>query len=78
MNCDCIKMVDDKLAEENLALDTTIIFSNPVTVTLSLSTHWKDSDKKPRGKKPKTIIVNFCPFCGKSAERKAKAGARNG
>lgn len=73
MNCDCIKVIDEKLAEENLALDTMIIFSNPVSVTLALSTHWIDKAKKPRGKKPKTIIVNFCPFCGKSAERKTKA-----
>lgn len=75
MNCDCIKMVDDKLAGENLALDTLIILSNPVTVTLALSTHWKDSTKKRRGEKPKTLIVNFCPFCGASAEREAKAVA---
>ena len=73
MNCDCIKMVDEKLAEENLALDTMIILSNPGGVTLSISTHWKDAGKKPRSKKPKTILVNFCPFCGKSAEREAKA-----
>lgn len=72
MNCDCIKVIDAKLAEENLALDTMIILSNPVMVTLSLSTHWKELTKKPRGQKPKTLVVNFCPFCGKSAERQSE------
>lgn len=73
MNCDCVNLIDDKLAEENLALDTMIILSNPVSVTLALSTHWKDSAKKQRGNNTKSIIVSFCPFCGKSAERKTKA-----
>lgn len=72
MNCDCIKIIDDKLAEENLALDTMIILGNPVTVTLALSTHWKDDTKKVRGKKTKNIMVTLCPFCGKSAERKGE------
>lgn len=69
MNCDCIELIDNKLAEENLALDTMIILGNPVSVTLAISTHWKDETKKPRGKKPKNIVVSLCPFCGVSAKR---------
>lgn len=65
MNCDCITAIDEKLAEQNLALDT--VFINVMTTfdsMLAISTHWKDSSKKVRGKKPATIIVTFCPFCG--------------
>jgi hypothetical protein len=69
MNCDCITNVNENLAERNMALDTMLILSNPGGVTLSISTHWKDPAKKPRGQKPITLVVNFCPFCGKSAER---------
>ena len=76
MNCDCITRVDEKLAEQNLALDVTFLISGGMQDTLSVSTHWKDSSKKVRGKKPPTIVVTFCPFCGKKAtkEDKAKAG----
>lgn len=73
MNCNCVNLIDEKLAEENLALDTVFILGPPFETTLAISTHWKDAEKKPRGKKPKTIIVSYCPFCGKKTERKQKA-----
>ena len=69
MNCDCISTINEKLAERNMELDTTLILSNLGGVTLSISTHWKDAAKKSRGQRPTTLIVNFCPFCGKSAEK---------
>jgi hypothetical protein len=60
MNCDCIAFALDTsfLLGENLSISTE---------TLSVGTHWKDSSKKIRGKKPPTIVVTFCPFCGKRA-----------
>ncbi len=70
MNCDCIQRIDEKLAEQNYALDTSFLLSKNLSLTavmLSVCTHWKDSTKKIRGKKPPTIIVTFCPFCGKKA-----------
>jgi len=70
MNCDCIQRIDEKLAEQNFALDTSFLLGKNLSltaVTLSISTHWKDPDKKVRGKKPPTIVVTFCPFCGKKA-----------
>ena len=66
MNCKCVSRINEHLAEQNLALDT--VFINVMTTfdcTLAVGTHWKDSTKKVRGKKPITIIVTFCPFCGK-------------
>lgn len=75
MNCDCITKIDEQLADQNLALDVTFI--NVMTTfdaMLGISTHWKDSSKKVRGKKPATIIVSFCPFCGtKAGKRTTKA-----
>jgi hypothetical protein len=67
MNCDCIRRIDDKLAEQNFELDVSFLLGEKLStmaVTLSIGTHWKDSEKKVRGKKPPTIVVTFCPFCG--------------
>jgi hypothetical protein len=74
MNCDCITTIDEKLAAQNLALDTMLILRNGGGVTLSMGTHWKDPARKPRGKKPTNLVVNFCPFCGTAA--KDYAGGR--
>jgi hypothetical protein len=71
MNCDCIAKIDEKLAEQNIALDTSFLLGknlNLSDVTLSVGTLWKDPSKKVRGKKPPTIVVTFCPFCGKKAQ----------
>jgi hypothetical protein len=70
MNCDCIAGIDEKLADQNFALDTSFLLGENLSlsaVTLSVGTHWKDESKKIRGKKPPTIVVTFCPFCGKKA-----------
>ncbi len=76
MTCDCIKLVDEKLAEQNLALDTSFTLGKgTVGQILTLSTHWKDETKKARGKKPTTLVCNFCPFCGKATAKDAKAEA---
>lgn len=67
MNCDCITLVNEKLAEQNLVLDTSFLFPD-FRCVLSIATHWKDPSKKVRGKKPTTILVTFCPFCGKKVK----------
>lgn len=70
MDCDCIKRINDQLAEQNFALDTSFLLGKNLSlsaVTLSVGTHWKDPSKKVRGKKPPTIVITFCPFCGKKA-----------
>lgn len=58
MNCDCVERIDEKLADQNFALDTTFLLGNDLSlsaITLSVGTHWKDPAKKVRGKKPPTI-----------------------
>jgi hypothetical protein len=72
MNCDCITRIDKQLAPQNFALDVSFLLgdnlsSSAMSTTLSVGTHWKDSSKKIRGKKPPTIVVTFCPFCGQKA-----------
>lgn len=70
MNCNCIQRIDEKLAEQNFALDVSFLLGDNLSLTsttLSVGTHWKDASKKIRGKKPPTIVVTFCPFCGKKA-----------
>jgi len=69
MNCKCINRVNGALADQNLELD--VVFINIMTTfdaTVAIGTHWKDSTKKVRGKKPATILVTFCQFCGVKAE----------
>lgn len=70
MNCDCIKRINEKLADQNFALDVSFInLMTSFDETLSISTHWKDSSKKIRGKKPSTILITFCPFCTKRVNK---------
>ena len=68
MNCDCITRVNEMLAEQNLELDSNFMFPK-MNQELSISTHWKDPTKKVRGKKPTTILVTFCPFCGVKVDK---------
>jgi hypothetical protein len=78
MNCDCIQRIDEKLAERNFALDTSFLLGeklSTMTLALSIGTHWKDSTKRVRGKKPPTIVVTFCPFCGKRTATEKAEGA---
>lgn len=71
MNCDCVTRINEQLAEENMALNTSVLFDDKmqISVSLGIGTHWIDSSKKPRGKKLTTVMVSLCPFCGKSAEK---------
>src|SRR5258706_16402976 len=62
-----------RVAEQNLALD--VVFTNVMTTfdaSLAIGTHWKDSSKKVRGKKPTTILITFCPFCGTKASKESE------
>lgn len=65
MNCECVATVNEGLATRNLELDTMFVLSKPnIPSLLYISTHWKDENKKQRGKRPTKLAVNFCPFCG--------------
>lgn len=65
MDCRCIEEINAKLEDQNYALDVSFInVMSTFDAVFSIGTHWKDSTKKVRGKKPPTIIAKFCPFCG--------------
>jgi hypothetical protein len=79
MNCDCITRIDEQLAPQNFALDVSFLLGDNLSLmstALCVGTHWKDSSKKVRGKKPPTIVVTFCPFCGKKASNEKTNGSR--
>lgn len=74
MNCDCITRVNEKLSDNNLALDTLFLLDSGKS-TLAIGTHFKDVDKKKRGDRPTNLLVTFCPFCGTKADGSAKPPA---
>ena len=59
--CDCIKNVDEKLAERNARLTQALVFGNRAAPTIMLQT--KVIEKK-RGAKPVGMFLCYCPFCG--------------
>lgn len=61
MNCNCIETINQRLKEQNLELDTSLMGR------LTIGTRWL---KPKRGEKPTRIAVTNCPFCGKKAEKK--------
>lgn len=66
MNCDCITRINEKLSEQNLALDTLFLLDQGKS-TLAIGTHFKDKDKRKRGERPTNLLVTFCPFCSERA-----------
>lgn len=65
--CDCIKTMNNRLAETNGHLITTL-FGTPRAVIGSVKV-----DRKKRGQPP-VAIASFCPFCGEAYEApKARA-----
>ena len=59
MNCDCIKMADEKLKSIGVALD--LAFRVPDMFPL-IQIQTKRIDNKR--KKATPVMVTFCPFCG--------------
>lgn len=55
--CQCIKLVNEKLADYNGKLETNWL-DNPPRALISVS------KVVPRGKKPPYMTATFCPFCG--------------
>ncbi len=61
MTCNCIETVDAELAGRNTKLGTTIIFSTPSYVTVTLQT---EALTRQRGRRPVAMLPTYCPFCG--------------
>ena len=59
--CDCIKNVDEKLAERNTRLTQALVFGNRSAPTIMLQT---EVIEKKRGAKPVGMFLSYCPFCG--------------
>lgn len=62
MACTCIKDLNEKLAEHNAVLVTTILGMPSVAVIGTVKL-----DSKKRGKPP-VMLASFCPFCGAAYE----------
>lgn len=61
MSCDCLKTMNDRLAERNTKLPETLVFSKPSYLTVTLTT---ELVAKKRGARAVGVIPTFCPFCG--------------
>lgn len=59
--CDCIKKVDEKLAERNTRLTQAIVCGNHSAPTIMLQTEIME---KKRGARATTVLLSYCPFCG--------------
>lgn len=62
--CDCIKKIDDKLAENEQCLNVVWgIGVNPSRPLIGLirKDRWQIESRR---NKPKHMIASFCPFCG--------------
>lgn len=67
MNCDCIERADEALKPFDTEIDVTFVGLTMKT-SLKVPTRWRDGVKPKRGKKPKAIIITFCPLCGTKAD----------
>lgn len=66
MDCDCIDKATEALKEHDTELDVTFLMPTMREV-LRVPTKWCDGVKPKRGKRPKVVLITFCPFCGKQA-----------
>lgn len=74
MNCDCIKTIDTQLAERNTKLAVSFVArevvkegKRSIEFDTGLSVEVAKIDPKKRGK-ALSVLVSFCPFCGKSVK----------
>ena len=61
MSCDCISVMDAKLAERNTKLTCGIVFTRPEAYAV----HVIEVEKLNLRKRDRVSVVpTFCPFCG--------------
>lgn len=64
MVCNCIEVMDTKLAEHNTRLGVTMAFPRNGSPAYTLPHIHTEKVEKRQRKGPALAIPNFCPFCG--------------
>ena len=73
--CDCITLVNEKLAEYNTQLSLTIALRDGTLKVEGVRIETHKINDKQRGK-PMAITAAYCPFCGEKYEHaETEAGA---
>jgi hypothetical protein len=70
MTCDCMKLVDEKLAAHNGRLATGFQITADMGIRMRLLLATEKLDKKKRKPVP-SVTASYCPFCGTKAEAAA-------
>lgn len=67
MTCNCIDIINEKLASRNTRLSQALMFGEVNNPGLMLETEQIETG---RGKQKATsMFLNFCPFCGAKYEK---------
>lgn len=61
MACDCLKIMDDHLAQYNSRVCVAIVFGNGA---MDGRAHVPTEKINPKNRERKGVIATFCPFCG--------------
>ena len=64
--CDCMKQVNERLAERNAKLATTFQVTHDMGIKMRLLVATEKIDKAKRKPVP-VVTASFCPFCGEKA-----------
>lgn len=63
MNCNCIQLLNEKLAAEGLELDTI------TDLGLNRRLYLRTRSNKTGQPAKKKVAINYCPQCGKGVEK---------
>lgn len=67
MACNCIDVINAKLAERNTRLTEAIVFGGARSKLPTIILQTEVIEKK-RGAKPTSMFLSYCPFCGTKYE----------
>ena len=67
MSCDCMRLVNEKLAAHNGRLATSFQITTDMGIQTRLLLATEKLDKKKRKPVP-GVTASYCPFCGTKAE----------
>lgn len=69
--CDCIKLVNEHLADRNTKVNRTIAYQQGELKVMGAIISTFKVDEKKRGK-PVSLTAAYCPFCGEKYEEDAR------